>query len=174
MKTKEELKASIEQHLKEIRGAQAEIYKLSVEGVDREAVRQEQVEARKAARVEKYKTDNGLTIYNLRMAGNEVKVTHIRYTDITIPKLDHEGNELGSITVTVPVPSYMRSVYNFNAKGGTTHIVITTPEGERHVCTAICHEVDSYDYKLGVKLALDQVPDELAKELLTSRQLTLE
>ena len=124
----------------ETRKLKAEKYALisaSAKPVDKKALR-------KAEREKKYKTENGLTIHGLRLAGNEVRVTHIRYAKVP------------GVSTPVPVPSYMRGVYPFLSKGGATHIVIQRPDGIYVTTSSICHEIDSFDYKLGVKEALEQ------------------
>jgi len=40
--------------------------------------------------------------------------------------------------------------------------------------TSVCHEDDSFDYKLGVKFALDQIPQDKADMLLTGEGLVIE
>lgn len=152
-----ETEAALQQELqdaqKAVSQATAALYEFrkgAVQQVDK-------VAARKAAQAAKYTTKNGLTIHKLRLAGNEVKITHIRYTDI-------EG-----VATLVPVPSYMRTVYSFWPRGGATHIVITMPDGRRWSATSVCHAIDSFDYKLGVKEALDSFSIEDATELLADK-----
>lgn len=141
----------------QIKNSEAETRKLKAEKyalvssvtpvVDKKAVR-------RAAREARCKTKNGLTIHALRLAGNEVSVTHIRYAKVP------------GVPTPVPVPSYMRGIYPFVSKGGATHIVITRPNGLLATTSSICHEIDSFDYKVGVKEALDQFAQEEADELL--------
>lgn len=113
--------------------------------------------ARKQARAEKYKTANGLTIYALRLAGHQVNVTHIRYVEIEGERIRREDGQkvVEKFTTLQPVPSYLRNVYEFFGKGGSTYITITTPSGLTYAVSSHCHFLDSFDYKLGVKKALD-------------------
>ena len=73
------------------------------------------VRTTKEMRAAKYKTNNGLTIHELRRAGNTVKITHIRYASM-------EG-----VGTLVPVPSYLRKLTSFYPRGGVTYVLITTP-----------------------------------------------
>jgi hypothetical protein len=116
----------------------------------------------KASRKEKYKTTNGLTVYKLRQAGVTVKVTHIRYCD------------LPGVNTLTPVPSYLRGLYDFTPKGGATHIKLTNLMGETIALTSVCHHIDSFDYKMGVKIALDQILQHEADELLAGLEATLD
>lgn len=108
----------------------------------------------KEMRAEKYKTINGLTIHNLRQAGNTVKITHIRYANMT------------GVGVLVPIPSYLRKLTDFHPRGGATYVVITTPSKEVYSAVSVCNEVDCFDYRTGVKLALDRFSQGIADELL--------
>ncbi|WP_394998905.1 hypothetical protein [Acinetobacter sp.] len=150
-----QLQTELQNAKKAVSAATAALYQFSKE--NQPAVQEDKVAARKAAKVAKYATKNGLTIHKLRLAGNEVKITHIRFTDIP------------GVATLVPVPSYMRTVYNFWPRGGATHIVITTPDGKRWAATSVCHCIDSFDYKLGVKEALDSFYLADAKELLSDK-----
>lgn len=147
---------------KAIRECEAGIHQLTYVPTDPAAVK----ELRKQQKLQKYKTSNGLTVHKLRLAGYEVKVTHIRFTDVHTPKLNHKGELIGELVLTVPVNAYLHKVYDFNARGGVTHIVITNPDKTRWVAVqAICHEIDSYDYKLGVKTALENIDPTVAAQM---------
>lgn len=104
----------------------------------------------------KYKTKNDLSIYALRKAGHKVKVTHIRYA------------KNAELSVLIPVPSYLRNIVDFYPRGGVTYLVITTPDGQLLSMNSICHVDDCFDYKLGVKLCLDQITKEEATFLLST------
>lgn len=125
--------------------------------------------ARKAKLAARYITNNGLTIHKLRLAGNDVMVSHIRFTEVPGNTVTHENGELVKqpFTVLQPVPSNLRKFYDFTAKGGATHIVITKRDGSQVAVASYCHELDGFDYKLGVKLALDCFSIEDAHQLLT-------
>lgn len=111
---------------------------------------------RKRLRDLKYKTKNGLTVYALRKAGHKVKVTHIRY---------HSTKE---ISVLIPAPSYLRNVIDFYPRGGVTYLVITAADGQTYAVNSLCHVDDCFDYKLGVKLCLDQLTQAEADYLMST------
>lgn len=124
---------------------------------------------RAAQRAARYTTENGLTIHKLRLAGNSVKVTHIRYTAVEGKRVEYKDGvkyEVPFVTYQ-PVPSYLRKVVDFDGKGGCTYIVITTPEKQVYSVSSHCHELDAFDYKLGVKYALDLLTEAEAKILLS-------
>jgi hypothetical protein len=154
-KTIAQLQTELQAAKKAVNAATAAIYQFNKE--NQPAVQADKEAARKAAKVAKYATKNGLTIHKLRLAGNEVKITHIRYTDIP------------GVPTLVAVPSYMRTVYSFWPRGGATHIIITTPDGKRLAATSVCHCIDSFDYKLGVKQALEAFSNEDAADLLSDK-----
>lgn len=140
-------------HKQNINNLKHEAYKAWVEegGKETEAL------GRQLARAEhksKYKTSNGLTVHNLRQAGVEVSISHIRYVEI-------EGSP-----DLVPVPSYLRKMYDFYPRGGATHIALVKPDGAWMGVSSVCHIADSFDYKLGVKTALDQISADEAEDLL--------
>lgn len=107
---------------------------------------------------ERYKTRNGLTIHGLRQAGVIVTVNHIRYTDIP------------NVPVLIPVPSYLRKLHDFNPRGGVTHITLVAPDGQSFALTSICAMSDSFDYRMGVKIALDQLSHDDAKFLMSGTE----
>lgn len=145
------------------RKAKAELYKaknaLDLEDPTiRERERKVRKEELRALNRMRYATDNGLTIHKLRQAGNTVSVVHIRYADI--PGVAHAP----------PVPSYLRGAYEFLPRGGATYITIIKPNGEWMSLSSVCHVDDSFDYKLGVKYALEQLTQEEADELLVTKE----
>lgn len=103
----------------------------------------------------KYKTKNGLSVYALRKAGHKVKITHIRY----------QNND--DISVLVPAPSYLRGIVDFYPRGGVTYLVINSADKQQFAASSICHTADCFDYKLGVKLCLDQITQAEADYLLS-------
>jgi hypothetical protein len=164
--------ATLEQQVsdahKVIRKAQARIHQLNYKPKDPNVAKS----LRKQQKEQKYKTNNGLSVHNLRLAGYEVKVTHIRLSDVQVPKYDHHGELVGHNIIPVAVNSYLHRVYDFNPRGGFTHIVITNPDnGAWILVRSICHEIDSYDYKLGVKTALDSIEEDKAKAMLVDRSV---
>jgi hypothetical protein len=158
---------SVEQEQAELavkhRQAKAELYKakneLEAEDPtirDRERkVRKEEIRALNRVR---YATNNGLTIHKLRQAGNTVSVVHIRYADIP------------GVAIAPPVPSYLRGAYEFLPRGGATYVTIIKPNGEWMSLSSVCHIDDSFDYKLGVKHALEQLDQQEADALLVTDQ----
>jgi hypothetical protein len=149
---------------KEVNRLKAELYqerKSIVTLVDKKAIRKQQ-------KAVKYATKNGLTIHKLRLAGYDVSVSHIRYTEFDYDQTVHRTNARPPIRV--PVPTHLREYVDFSSKGGATHIVISRPTADGGTTglrlTSICHELDSFDYKLGVKTALDQIEPALAAQLL--------
>lgn len=156
--SKEAFNAAVEAKEKEIRTLTAEFYRTQGPTTDKAA----QIAARKLARAEKYKTKNGLTVHELRKAGNRVRVCHVRYIEVP------------GVAVAIPVPLYMKEMVppnanggpNFAPNGGATHIHITSPLGHEIGVSSVCHIDDSFDYKLGVKYALDQINQTQANNLL--------
>lgn len=119
---------------------------------------------RRKARKEKYQTTNGLTIYGLRQAGNKVRVVHIRYMR---PPTGLEEQPL--MNLAVPVPTSLRHHnLNFLPNGGATYIEIVTPENKQILTSSICHEDDNFDYKMGVKTALDCLSKDTAEMLMST------
>ena len=140
---------------KDIRDLKYELYKaLPVKPEEELAI--QKAEAKRI----KYTSDNGLTIEKLQNAGFSVKVVHVRYM-----KLD-------GVPVPVPVPVFLRDVVSFAARGGATHILVEdTDSGEYVVASSICHERDNFDYKFGVKLALEQFSKDEASHILRTSTL---
>lgn len=139
----------------DIRQAQAEIFKVTPKLTDEQ---QAVVKATlKGLRKQKYQTKNGLTVYGLRQAGCEVAVFHIRYTTTYTSQ---------GTPVRLPINSFVRGAYDFDAKGGATHILIRDKNDETYAVSSICHEYDAFDYKLGVAKALDIFTQEEADKLL--------
>lgn len=75
------------------------------------------------------------TVKHLRQSGYKVRVCHTRHYD-NIVKFDT------GLTKAL------------SAKGGKTVVQITTPEGKDISGEAICSKEDSYNKKLGVKIAI--------------------
>ena len=85
--------------------------------------------------------ENSMTIQELRNEGYKVKVLHNRLYD------GYHKWQVGS-----------RSSYggplNPDAKGGSTQIIIDSPNGEHFEGLAMCSRKENYDKKLGVRIAL--------------------
>jgi len=148
-------------HKQNINNLKHEAYKAWVEegGKEKDELDRQLERARHKS---KYKTSNGLTVHNLRQAGVEVSISHIRYIEL-------EGsNDL------IPVPSYLRKMYDFYPRGGATHIALVKPDGSWMGVSSVCHVTDSFDYKLGVKVALDQISNDEAADLLAGLEAIAE
>lgn len=140
---------------KKVRSIRAEIYSHPETKVAKENHRSDEEASLKLYKKLRYTASNGLTIHKLRQANLKVVVTHVRYADIP------------GVKVAVPVPSFLRGAYDFLPHGGATHITITKPNGEWICLSSVCHEHDSFDYKYGVKTALEQLAQEEADSLLS-------
>lgn len=152
----------IEQQQQELvikaREARAKLYKAK-ETLDKSVVTKLKKEAHAKLMRMRYATNNGLSIHALRQAGNKVSVSHIRYADID-----------GVVALT-PVPSFLRGAFTFFARGGATHITIVKPSGEWVCLSSVCHIDDSFDYKMGVKTALEQLTPEEAHGFLNPEEV---
>ena len=78
-----------------------------------------------------------MTVQQLRNNGYKVKVLHFRN-----PVLPFKGD----FNDYMKHPKY--------PKGGSTQVIIDTPNGDRFVGTSKCSEQDNYNKKLGVRIAL--------------------
>jgi hypothetical protein len=76
-----------------------------------------------------------MTVQELRNLGYKVRVLHIR-NRIYKPRMDTSINGVQS------------------PKGGITHIIIDSPSGEHFEGIARCSEIDNYNKKLGVRIAI--------------------
>lgn len=75
------------------------------------------------------------TVKQLRQSGYKVRVCHTRHYDNTV--------KLATGLTKI-----------LSAKGGKTAVQITTPEGKDISGEAFCSKEDSYNKKLGVKIAI--------------------
>lgn len=76
-----------------------------------------------------------MTVQELRNKGYKVRVLHIR-DRFYKPRMDSSINGYES------------------PKGGTTHIIIDSPNGDHFEGIARCSKQDNYNKKLGVRIAL--------------------
>ena len=74
--------------------------------------------------------------------------------------------ELRNAGYKVRVLHFRRETFNgFRPKGGLTHVIIDSPEGEHFEGIAKCSDKDNYNKKLGVRIALgrsgiyDKIPN---------------
>lgn len=85
-----------------------------------------------------------MTVQELRNNGYKVRVLHNRlyngYHKWQVGSRDRAGFS------GVPIGP--------DAKGGSTHIIIDSPNGEHFEGLAICSKKENYDKKLGVRIAL--------------------
>jgi len=148
--------ATIIAKCEELRKLKAKLYPLGLKG-NKALANEERAQRLKT----RYATHNGLTIEKLRKAGLKVSVSHIRYT------------QQDGVKPLIPVPSYLRKVAEFTPFGGATHICIVLPTSDSvPICvSSVCHIDDCFDYKMGVKIALDQFTQEEADLLLSGSTL---
>lgn len=76
-----------------------------------------------------------MTVQELRNLGYKVRVLHIRER---IFKRRMDTSQYGSES----------------AKGGITHVIIDSPNGDHYEGVARCNKKDNYNKKLGVKIAI--------------------
>lgn len=101
---------------------------------------------------------NGLTVHELRKVGLKVRVEHRRryYDPVNgrwsyLTRYERENSEL---------PEYVR----MHEKGGKT-VVQLNVKGTEYVGIADCSKNDSYNRRLGTKIALGRAIEESGKEL---------
>ena len=123
----------------------------------------DKAEIRKTQKMLKYRTSNGLTIHNLRLAGVKISCMHQRQALVPYGTDTVTGKP---VYAEAPVPSFMRGTYKFLPRGGATYITVEDKNGESVTVASLCHTIDSFDYKLGVKLALEHFSQEEATSLL--------
>lgn len=85
-----------------------------------------------------------MTVQELRNKGYKVKVLHHRLYN------GYHKWQVGSKTNS----NHTNGLISPDTKGGSTHIIIDSPNGSHYEGIALCSKVDNYDKKLGVKIAL--------------------
>ncbi len=94
------------------------------------------------------------TVYDLRKKGHKVRVLHLRkfvcFCNITGIKLTHYARYTKPQTVL----TLDKNTYYFHPNGGKTVIEVTTTGGNDYIGTAVCSDKETYNKKLGVKIAL--------------------
>jgi len=85
-----------------------------------------------------------MTIQQLRNYGYRVKVLHHRLYN------GYYKWQVGS----KPAGGYGYGLIDPDTKGGSTHVIIDSPNGKRYEGLAICSKRDNYNKKLGVRIAL--------------------
>ena len=82
-----------------------------------------------------------MTVQELRNKGYKVKVLHHRLYNGKF-KWQAVDNYIGG------------GIIDPDTKGGSTHIIIDSPNGNHFEGVALCSREDNYDKKLGVRIAL--------------------
>ena len=82
------------------------------------------------------------TVKQLRQSGYKVRVLHARRHEL-VKRLGHVSKELC-------------------AKGGNTTVEITTPDGKNLTGVASCFNCDSYNKRLGVRIAIGRALSQLS------------
>lgn len=85
-----------------------------------------------------------MTVRELRNKGYKVRVLHSRLYN------GHHKWQVGSRDNA----GYSGRPIDPDAKGGSTEIVIDSPDGKRYHGTAICSKKENYNKKMGVRIAL--------------------
>lgn len=84
-----------------------------------------------------------MTIEDLRYSGYKVKVLHHRLYN---GRHRWQVRSQSSNNLTGPIDP--------DPKGGSTHIIIDSPDGQHFEGIAICSREDNYNKRLGVRIAL--------------------
>lgn len=94
------------------------------------------------------------TVYELRKKGHKVRVLHLRkficFCNITGVKLIRYAKYTKPLTTITKD----NNTYFFHPTGGKTIIEITTTGGNDYTGVALCSDKETYNKKLGVKIAL--------------------
>lgn len=160
-----ELRNEIATLEEQLRHKKAALYHATAPSVvERAAYKLAQKTERKAQRKLRYQTENGITVRRLEEAGCKVRVTHVRPTLLKGKRHD----------VRVMVPTYLRQFHTFTARGGATFVEIYPNGGGEPICVhAVCHDSDGFDYRMGIKLALERLSTADITRLLTAGEVTL-
>jgi len=123
--------------------------------------------ARKRPTKPTYASKNGVTVESLQVAGNSVRVKHLRWS-LYLPQFNVWGNRNHQGRAIV-VPSTFRKdpMYVFLPKGGYTHVVIKHKSGNYICVSSECAEDDTFCYSAGVAAALDRLSAAEIKLLTT-------
>lgn len=97
------------------------------------------------------------TVYDLRKQGHKVRVLHLRkyvaFCSITGIKLtQYVKYDKLQPSPTLHVDGNIK--YFFHPNGGKTIIEVTTVSGNDYVGVAVCSDKETYNKKLGVRIAL--------------------
>lgn len=116
--------------------------------------RELQLEKKSRLSAVKYRTKNGLTIQKLKAKGHEVHVRHLRWASKSSDRVEYM------------VPSYLRGHYGFNPLGGVSIVTVKTLLHGEFSYAAQCRADEGFDYRLGIKYALDKIPQQIVEKLL--------
>ena len=83
-----------------------------------------------------------MTVQELRNSGYKVKVLHNRLYN-GYQKWETPADDFGDYTFVNP-----------DSKGGSTQVIIDSPNGQHFEGHSICSKKDNYDKKMGVRIAL--------------------
>ena len=84
-----------------------------------------------------------MTVQQFRNAGYKVRVLHCRL----YKGIEFSYSDLLSVYRTSIKPKP-------DAKGGSTQVIIDSPDGKHFLGEAICSKKDNYNKKMGVRIAL--------------------
>jgi hypothetical protein len=168
-----QIAAKQKQHAKEMHDLQYQAYLAWKKEDGYEDQKLHRQMTKNAALAEKYNTTNGATIEAFKKAGIKVHILHLRYegwmTNID-QNVDLENTADANRTLKFNpqflVPSYMRKTCSFDPKGGVTHVILRLPNNEVIRLTSLCSIKDTFDYKFGIKKALEQLTPETVQSLL--------
>jgi len=110
---------------------------------------------------------NGVSVAKLQAAGHNVRVKHLRWAIYWGQNSLLINRKKDSSYRTIVVPSTFRKDPNYMLlpKGGYTHVVIKTPEGEYVCVSSECAVEDPFCYNAGVATALERLSKEDIKKL---------
>lgn len=92
------------------------------------------------------------TIEQLRKENYKVRVMHFRYVN--------------DMNASLPASAIKNAKLTFNPKGGSTRIELRTPEGQEVFGEALCSKSDTFNRRVGNKIALDRAFHALENPIL--------
>ncbi len=120
-----------------------------------------------------------MTIHQLRLAGNKVRVTHKRYA---IQGYNYFFNQVLKTKGVDILRKYLIPIKGIradnqqnliNPKGGSTTIDITTKNGQEYSATAFCNLKDSFNRKTAISICLGRIGEQMEKEKAVEMFLAL-
>ena len=92
-----------------------------------------------------------MTIQQLRNSGYKVKVLHNRlYNGYYKWQVGSKPNQNGY----APTKLFIHGRFDPDTKGGSTQIIIDSPQGNHYEGLAFCSKKENYNKRLGVRIAL--------------------